>query len=51
MTTHHVTWTSETLPIAGSGLHVARADGTGEYPIMKSEAGWGAMYAYWRPKP
>ena len=32
-------------------LHVARADGTGVYPITRLEAGWGAFHAYWRPKP
>jgi hypothetical protein len=32
-------------------LYVARADGTGVYPITRLEAGWGAFYAYWRPKP
>jgi TolB protein len=31
-------------------LYVVRADGTGVYPITRLEAGWGAFYAYWRPK-
>jgi Tol biopolymer transport system component len=32
-------------------LYVARADGTGVYPITKLEAGRVATHAYWRPKP
>jgi Tol biopolymer transport system component len=32
-------------------LYVARADGTGVYPITRLEAGWGTSHAYWRPKP
>ena len=32
-------------------LYVARADGTGVYPITRLEAGWGAIHAYWRPRP
>jgi hypothetical protein len=31
-------------------LHVARADGTGAYPITRLKAGWGAIHGYWRPK-
>jgi TolB protein len=32
-------------------LYVARADGTGAYPITRLEPGWGAMHASWRPRP
>jgi Tol biopolymer transport system component len=32
-------------------LYVARADGTGVYPITRLKSGWGAIYGYWRPKP
>jgi TolB protein len=32
-------------------LYVARADGTGMYPVTRLEAGWGACFAYWRPRP
>jgi Tol biopolymer transport system component len=31
-------------------LYVARADGSGVYPITKVKAGWGAFLPYWRPK-
>jgi TolB protein len=31
-------------------LYVARADGSGVYPITKVDAGWGAFHPYWRPK-
>jgi TolB protein len=34
----------------GRQLYVARADGSGIYPITKLAAGWGAFHAYWRPK-
>jgi TolB protein len=32
-------------------LYVARADGTGVYPITKLKAGRDAIHGYWRPKP
>jgi len=32
-------------------LYVARADGTGVYPITRLKAGWGAIHAYWQPRP
>jgi Tol biopolymer transport system component len=32
-------------------LYVARADGTGVYPITRLKAGWGAIHGYWRPRP
>jgi Tol biopolymer transport system component len=32
-------------------LYVARADGTGAYPVTRLEAGWGAYYPSWRPRP
>jgi hypothetical protein len=32
-------------------LYVARAGGTGVYLITRLVAGWGAIHAYWRPKP
>jgi Tol biopolymer transport system component len=32
-------------------LYVARADGTGIYPVTRLEGGWGACFAYWRPRP
>jgi TolB protein len=31
-------------------LYVARADGSGAYPVTKLAAGWGAFHPYWRPK-
>jgi Tol biopolymer transport system component len=34
----------------GRQLYVARADGSGVYPITKLGAGWGAFHAYWRPQ-
>jgi Tol biopolymer transport system component len=33
----------------GRQLYVARADGSGAYPVTKLKAGWGAFHAYWRP--
>lgn len=31
-------------------LHIARADGSGEYPLTKVKPGWGALFPMWRPK-
>ncbi len=36
---------------ASRQLYVARADGTGVYPITRLKAGWGAIHAYWQPRP
>jgi Tol biopolymer transport system component len=32
-------------------LYVARADGTGVYPITSLKTGLGAIHGYWRPRP
>jgi len=32
-------------------LYVARADGSGAYPITRVRPGWGAMWPHWQPLP
>jgi Tol biopolymer transport system component len=48
----HSQWVVFASTCTGSRqLYVARADGTGVYPITRLEADGAPFHAYWRPKP